>query len=484
MATSQSSINIIIDAENKTSSAFLALEKNLDKVKTKLEEMKPVFQKMAVVGTAVFGAVTAEVGLAIKAYADSEVAMARINSTLETMGDKGLKAKDAILEMAKAAVKLGFDDEDAAESIAKFYKATGDLEKAQKMTTIAMDVARGKNIELSESTRIVTLMMAGNTKEVKALGFAVDDAKTPFENLTVVQNAYAGQAIKFADTFEGKMQILGKEMGNIQESIGKPFVDMLSKIATKLEPILSKVGDWIEANPNLTAGILIAVGAIGGLVGAIGLVGMALPGIIVMVNSFGASMAFVGTTILPITAIVAGFIWIIYNLNESIKIWQNDSALVILGVKAYWEDFKNFFIGLWDGIKKYFSDVWDGMKIIFQDAVDWVTQKLEPLFNLLDKAKNKIASIKDAVSNTVSNAVNYVTGRATGGPVGAGEPHLVGENGPELFIPSSYGRISPNFAGGGGLNIYVTGNSFMGKEGVAEMIGDELARILKNNRKF
>lgn len=32
-------------------------------------------------------------------------------------------------------------------------------------------------------------------------------------------------------------------------------------------------------------------------------------------------------------------------------------------------------------------------------------------------------------------------GRATGGPVSAGRPYMVGERGPELFVPSSSGRI-------------------------------------------
>lgn len=32
-------------------------------------------------------------------------------------------------------------------------------------------------------------------------------------------------------------------------------------------------------------------------------------------------------------------------------------------------------------------------------------------------------------------------GRATGGPVSGGRPYMVGENGPELFVPASSGRI-------------------------------------------
>ena len=40
-------------------------------------------------------------------------------------------------------------------------------------------------------------------------------------------------------------------------------------------------------------------------------------------------------------------------------------------------------------------------------------------------------------------------GRATGGPVSPGRGYLVGENGPELFVPTSSGRVEANAALGG-----------------------------------
>ena len=43
-------------------------------------------------------------------------------------------------------------------------------------------------------------------------------------------------------------------------------------------------------------------------------------------------------------------------------------------------------------------------------------------------------------------------GRASGGPVGAGRPYMVGERGPELFVPSRSGRIEPNGSSGGGVD--------------------------------
>jgi len=47
-------------------------------------------------------------------------------------------------------------------------------------------------------------------------------------------------------------------------------------------------------------------------------------------------------------------------------------------------------------------------------------------------------------------------GRATGGPVGPGRAYLVGERGPELFVPTSSGTIRANGVGGGDRTVNVT----------------------------
>lgn len=48
--------------------------------------------------------------------------------------------------------------------------------------------------------------------------------------------------------------------------------------------------------------------------------------------------------------------------------------------------------------------------------------------------------------------VTEYTPRASGGPVISGQPYLVGENGPELFVPSTHGSVRP---GGGGMTLTV-----------------------------
>ena len=52
--------------------------------------------------------------------------------------------------------------------------------------------------------------------------------------------------------------------------------------------------------------------------------------------------------------------------------------------------------------------------------------------------------------------------RAAGGPVTGGEPYIVGERGPELFVPNRSGNIVPNNALGGQVNVTVSAGAFLG----------------------
>lgn len=60
----------------------------------------------------------------------------------------------------------------------------------------------------------------------------------------------------------------------------------------------------------------------------------------------------IGATIIAITALVAGFIWL----------WNNV------------EGFRNFFIGAWDGIKNAVDGFVEGFKNVFNGVVDWIKE--------------------------------------------------------------------------------------------------------------
>lgn len=74
-------------------------------------------------------------------------------------------------------------------------------------------------------------------------------------------------------------------------------------------------------------------------------------------------------------------------------------------------------------------------------------------------------------------------GRATGGPVTAGRAYRVGENGPELFVPSSSGRIVAAGSGGsGGRDVRVTINVNAPQSGAPEALARSSRQIARNVR--
>jgi hypothetical protein len=74
-----------------------------------------------------------------------------------------------------------------------------------------------------------------------------------------------------------------------------------------------------------------------------------------------------------------------------------------------------------------------------------------------------------------------MTGRATGGTVTGGTPYMVGENGPEVFVPGIDGTIIPNggMAGGSSAsgNTYaITVNSGVGDP---RQIGQDIVQYIR-----
>jgi hypothetical protein len=85
------------------------------------------------------------------------------------------------------------------------------------------------------------------------------------------------------------------------------------------------------------------------------------------------------------------------------------------------------------------------------------------------------------LAGAIGNAL-FAGFRAEGGPVGAGSSYVVGENGPELFVPHSSGSIVPNdkLGGGGGARGSSVNVTYNIASGVSR---SDLVPILEQERK-
>jgi hypothetical protein len=110
----------------------------------------------------------------------------------------------------------------------------------------------------------------------------------------------------------------------------------------------------------------------------------------------------------------------------------------------------------------------------FEDAIlqgkklDEVLRSLALGLGRLVLRKTVTEPLETAVSNSIKSSGfgDWFSGlfKAEGGPVYAGDPYIVGEQGPEMFVPQASGSIVPNRALGGsngarGGDLYVTINA-------------------------
>ena len=91
-----------------------------------------------------------------------------------------------------------------------------------------------------------------------------------------------------------------------------------------------------------------------------------------------------------------------------------------------------------------------------------------------------IQGVGEAVGRAVSGKPPLArSARQHGGPVSGGNPYLVGERGPETFVPSSNGRIVPT----GGMTANITINAGMGSDpnAISRAVVEALQRYQRTN---
>lgn len=86
-----------------------------------------------------------------------------------------------------------------------------------------------------------------------------------------------------------------------------------------------------------------------------------------------------------------------------------------------------------------------------------------------------------SLATTVAGSLLGLPGRATGGPVAPGRGYVVGERGPELFLPTASGQIVAPGSGGRDVRVSVTINAPAGEGGaVLARSSRQVARAVRS----
>jgi hypothetical protein len=134
---------------------------------------------------------------------------------------------------------------------------------------------------------------------------------------------------------------------------------------------------------------------------------------------------------------------------------------------------KEEFTTLFNFLKDYVAPFLGGALRIAIMAIGKVISTVVELVASLVRGFQQVIQFGSAVGGAigaVGGFLGFGGGRAMGGPVSANTAYVVGERGPELFVPGNSGTIIPNGGGGRGATINLTVNGAIDGESTARQI--------------
>lgn len=432
--------------------------KNADSgFKSAQNKMKSFGDGVRNTGLVIMGAATpflAFAATAVQAAGESQQAVAQLDAVIKSTGGSAGVTSEHAQQLASALQNVTmYGDETvlSAENMLLTFTnigAAGGVFDSATRTALDMSQALGQDVTssaiqlgkalndpingITALTRVGVTFTDAQKAQIEAMVKSGDVAGAQKLILQELQREFGGSAVAAGQTFPGQLAILNNKFGEVQEKIGSALIPALMSIVANVAPIIDKIASWIEQNPELVKNIALATVVVFALGGAMTILGTA-------VGFVSGAFTVLFSPVVLLVAAIGGLLWLI---NEKYP----------------------------GGIKKCLEDAARSAQMLatlgfgaLTVASEWARARLAELLNTIlsiigkiDELKNRLAAgltggagiIQGLTSGQFSiqqvlNAISAeVAPRAGGGSVMGNTSYLVGEQGPELFTPSTSGNIS------------------------------------------
>lgn len=169
-----------------------------------------------------------------RAGAEEEAQILRLSQAIsanDSSWNGNMAAVESVIDGRK---RLAFSDDEMRESLLRLVPVTQNLNEALAVQKTAMDVARLRGISLEEASDKLGKVLVGNKRVLKELGIEVDATATRTEMLAEVQRRAAGQAEAYADTTIAGVTRMENAWEDLQEDLGKGVAQAADNAATGL----------------------------------------------------------------------------------------------------------------------------------------------------------------------------------------------------------------------------------------------------------
>jgi len=339
----------------------------------------------------------------VKAAIEDEAAQVRLATSLENVTG-ATKAQIAATEdyILKTSLATGVSDDKLRPSLDRLVRSTKNVEEAQKLQTLALNIAAGTGKEVGAVSEALAKAYDGNFTALKKLGGGIDESilkSKDFNAATAALSAtFEGQATKQADTFAGKLDRLKIAFDEGKETIGSFILDAITPIVTVIvEKVVPAVQSFIDG--------------IGGKEG----LGNAFKGVADFAQKF-------------FTPIIDGLRFAFDKIKKAVI------------------DNKDEFAALFDFLKKFVAPFLSGALKL---AIEGIGLAISVVINFVGKL---IAGFEKLIE--LGRKIGGAIGGVFGSPSNSGAPVT-----PSSFSGSSIGNTVPSgrLSGGTNVNINVSG---------------------------
>jgi hypothetical protein len=343
----------------------------------------------------------------VKAAIEDEAAQLRLATSLKNVtGATEAQIKATEDYILKTTLATGVTDDELRPSLDRLVRSTGDVQKAQELQTLALNIAAGTGKSLQAVSEALSKTYDGNFGALKRLGVPLDESIIKSKDFDAAQKAlsetFANQSSIQAETFAGKMDRLKAAFNEGKEQVGSYILDGLTPL---ISGIVNKVIPAVQA----------FIGSIGGEKG--------------IKAALSTYVDFVKSVFGPV---LDGLRFAFNKIKDAV------------------EDNKESFKALLDFLKVLAPYFGGALKLAIQGIGIALSVVVNIVADLIDGFRTLI-NLGQKIGGAIGGM--FGGGRAAGGPVSAGTTYLVGEKGPELFTPSRSGNIIPNGSMGGGSNV-------------------------------
>ena len=390
----------------------------------------------------------------VKSAIEDEAAQAKLATTLKNVAgasDSVVASTEAYI--LKTSLATGITDDQLRPSLDRLVRSVGSVAEAQRLQTLALDIAAGSSKSLEFVSNTLSKAYDGNTAGLTKIGIEMTAAElktASFDEITKsLSGTFEGQAAVAAETFSGKMDRLNVAINEGKETVGSFVLDAITPLIDGIvNNVAPAIGDWATK------------------------VGEDLQPVIVVLGDY------VTNTLIP----ALRGIWAFIN-DYLIPIFKSTLVPVITSVFNAFNKIKDALVSnqdelqpFYDLVKKVANFIRDVAAPIFGGAFKIALSAIASIISgLVNGFGNLVGFISDAVSGInklvslvknnpiisgISGAIGSIFGggKAAGGAVSGGTPYVVGEKGAELFVPQTSGTIIPNNRLGGGSNTVINLN--------------------------